>query len=50
MAMALVYMFPNSITLVRAGIWNNNPGDNNMNIATATTAGPKSICMVYISS
>lgn len=42
----LVYMFPNSIHLVLAGIWNSNPGDNRMNIPTATTTGPQSTAII----
>lgn len=41
-AIPLVYMFPNSITLVLAGSWNSSPGDNRMNRTTATTTGPQS--------
>lgn len=40
-------MFPNSITLVLAGSWNNSPGDSRMNIATATTTGPQSVFIIF---
>jgi len=42
MEIPLVYMFPNSTTLVLAGSWNNSPGDRTMNKTTATTTGPQS--------
>ncbi|KAK4754844.1 hypothetical protein SAY87_008601 [Trapa incisa] len=45
MAIPLVAMFPNSITLVLAGNWNNSPGDSSMNRITATTTGPQSALM-----
>ena len=38
----LVYMLPNSITLVLAGSWNRSPGDSRMNKTIATTTGPQS--------
>lgn len=42
MAIPLVFMFPNSITLTLAGSWNSNPGDKRMNKTTATMTGPQS--------
>lgn len=47
MAIPLVYMFPNSTTLVLAGSWNNSPGDKRMNKATATTTGPQSALISF---
>ena len=47
MAIPLVYMFPNSTTLVLAGNWNNSPGDKRMNKATATTTGPQSALILF---
>ncbi|KAF9666219.1 hypothetical protein SADUNF_Sadunf16G0206800 [Salix dunnii] len=47
MAIPLVYMFPNSTTLVLAGSWNNSPGDKRMNKATATTTGPQSALILF---
>ncbi|KAJ6314881.1 hypothetical protein OIU78_018378 [Salix suchowensis] len=49
MAIPLVYMFPNSTTLVLAGSWNNSPGDKTMNKATATTTGPQSALILALS-
>ena len=43
MAIPLVLMFPNSITLVLAGIWNSSPGDSKMNRDTATITVPQSV-------
>lgn len=42
MAIPLVHMLPNSITLVLDGSWNSNPGDKRMNKTTATMTGPQS--------
>lgn len=41
-AIPLVHMLPNSITLVLDGSWNSNPGDKRMNKTTATMTGPQS--------
>jgi hypothetical protein len=50
MAIPLVYMFPNSTTLVLAGSWNNSPGDKRMNKTTATTTGPQSALISFLFS
>ncbi|KAK8687171.1 hypothetical protein V6N13_086002 [Hibiscus sabdariffa] len=46
MAIPLVHMFPNSITLVLDGNWHIIPGDNTMNNTTATTTGPQSALII----
>ncbi|KAK8710304.1 hypothetical protein V6N13_145636 [Hibiscus sabdariffa] len=46
MAIPLVHMLPNSITLVLDGNWHIIPGDNTMNNTTATTTGPQSASII----